>query len=101
MFDIEVTPVGCVKTLPDTDNDGNYVEGTGGRYDFFFFVKAADVPKIAIKRFEFGMRWWSDIYLNKGDNIYPPEFCTVYSANAVTQVSPTGVHGNIVDISTN
>ena len=42
--------------------DGEEVEGTGGRTDFFFFVKAADVPKFAIKRFPFGMRWWEDVY---------------------------------------
>eukprot|EP00966_Prymnesium_polylepis_P217170 5026061-Prymnesium_polylepis.1 len=55
-FDIEPTPVGCVETLPDTDGDGIEVEGTGGRDDFFFFVKVADLPKFAVKRFTFGMR---------------------------------------------
>ena len=78
MFDIEVTPVGCVKTLPDTDRYGMTIEGTGGRYDFFFFVKAGDVPKFAVKRFEFGMRWWSDVYFNHGQNIYPPDFLDAY-----------------------
>ena len=58
IFDIEPTPVGCVETLPDTDGNGVEIEGTGGRHDFFFFVKAADVPKFALKRLRFGMRWW-------------------------------------------
>ena len=41
-FDIEPTPVGCVETLPDTNADGVEIEGTGGRHDFFFFVKVSD-----------------------------------------------------------
>ena len=78
IFDIAVTPVGCVTTLPDKDDDGVNVEGTGGRHDFFFFVKAADVPKFAVKRFEFGMRWWSDVYFNNHEDIYPVEFLNAY-----------------------
>ena len=77
-FDIEVTPVGCVETLPDVDESGENIEGTGSRHDFFFFVKAADVPKFAVKRFRFGMRWWSDVYFNNGEGIYPPEFLKAY-----------------------
>ena len=76
-FDIQVTPVGCVTTLPDIE-DGKEVEGTGGRTDFFFFVKASDVPKFAIKRFPFGMRWWEDVYFNEGEHIYPLEFRRAY-----------------------
>ena len=77
-FDIEPTPVGCVETLPDTDADGVEIEGTGGRHDFFFYVKMADVPKFAIKRFEFDMRWWEDVYFNNGEFIYPIEFRQAY-----------------------
>lgn len=78
IFDIEVTPVGCVETLPDTDEHGKKIEGTGGRYDFFFFVKFEDVPKFAVKRFQFGMRWWEDIYFNNDESIYPIEFRSAY-----------------------
>ena len=77
-FDIEVTPVGCVTTLPDVDHSGVNIEGTGGRHDFFFFVNLVDVTKFAIKRFQFGMRWWSDVYFNEGEHIYPPEFLKAY-----------------------
>ena len=77
-FDVEPTPVGCVETLPDTDADGVAVPGTGGRCDFFFFVNLADVPKFAIKRFQFGMRWWEDVYFNNGEDIYPIEFRRAY-----------------------
>ena len=76
-FDIQVTPVGCVTTLPDIKY-GEEVKGTRGRTDFFFFVKAADVPKFAIKRFPFGMRWWEDVYFNEGEHIYPLEFRRAY-----------------------
>ena len=62
MFDIKITPVGCVKTLPDRDENGEDIADTGGRYDFFFYVEHKDILKFAIKRFMFGMRWWSDVY---------------------------------------
>lgn len=81
-FGIEVIPVGCVETLPDVDESGENIEGTGGRHDFFFFVKMADVPKFAIKRFQFGMRWWADIYFNNGEDIYPPDFLEAYPDTA-------------------
>ena len=81
-FDIDVTPVGCVTTLPDRDEGGVEIQGTGGRHDFFFFVKLADVPKFAVKRFQFGMRWWSDVYFNNGEDIYPSEFLKAYAIRA-------------------
>lgn len=77
-FHIEITPVGCVETLPDSDEHGESIEGTGGRVDFFFFVNAQDISKFAFKRFKFGMRWWEDIYFNNGEDIYPFEFCSAY-----------------------
>ena len=63
-FGIQVKPVGCVTTLPDIE-DGEEVEGTGGRIDFFFFVKDADAPKFALTRFPFGMRWWGGRLLQR------------------------------------
>ena len=78
VFDIEPVPVGCVETLPDIDEEGAEIEDTGGRCDFFFYVKEDDVPKFAIKRFRFGMRWWEDIYYNNGEDIYPIQFREVY-----------------------
>ena len=81
-FGIEVTPVGCVTTLPDVDMAGEKIEGTGGRHEFFFFVKLTDVPKFAAMRFRFGMRWWSDVYFNNGQDIYPAEFLEAYPYTA-------------------
>ncbi|MEC7484598.1 MAG: hypothetical protein VX998_07400, partial [Candidatus Thermoplasmatota archaeon] len=77
-FGIDVIPVGCVETLPDKNEFGEDVEDTGGRSDFFFFVKVEDVPKFAIKRFQFGMRWWSDVYFNGQEDIYPDAFRAAY-----------------------
>lgn len=78
VFDIEPIPVGCVETLPDTDSAGVEIEGTGGRHDFFFYVKIADIPKFAFKRFRYGMRWWEDVYFNNNEHIYPVEFRNAY-----------------------
>ena len=77
-LDIVPTPVGCVETLPDKDEAGDAVPDTGGRVDFFFVVDRADVPKFANKRFQFGMRWWEDVYFNDGQDIYPADFRAVY-----------------------
>ena len=77
-FGIQITPVGCVETLQDLNDDGEEVFGTGGRSDFFFFVNTADVSKFARKRFSFGMRWWEDVYFNDQEDIYPTKFREAY-----------------------
>lgn len=78
VFDIVPTPVGCVETLPDTDEDGINIPDTGGRHDFFFYVNMADMPKFAFQRFQYGMRWWEDVYFNNNEDIYPIEFRNAY-----------------------
>lgn len=78
VFDIEIIPVGCVTTLPDVDHSGLTIEHTGGRHDFFFFVKTDDMLKFARKRFKFQMRWWSDVYFNNDEHIYPLKFLKAY-----------------------
>ena len=80
IFDIQIAPVGCVTTMPNSDADGKEISGTGGRHDFFFFVNTQDVPKLARKRLEFGMRWWEDVYFNEGEDISPIEFRQAYCA---------------------
>lgn len=81
-FDIVPEVVGCVETLPDKDEYGQDVPDTGGRVDFFFYVKMADVPKFAFERFKFSMRWWEDVYFNNGQDIYPSDFLKAFP-NAV------------------
>ena len=73
-----MTVVGCVKTLPNKDEEGNDVEGTGGRTDFFFFVKGPGISAFMMRRFGAGMRWWEDVYFNKQESIYPPDFLSAY-----------------------
>ena len=59
-------------TFPDQEN-GENVEGTGGRNDIFFAVHEEDVAKFAVPRFQYHMRWVEDV-LAKGNyksEIYP------------------------------
>jgi len=62
-----------VVTLPDTDNSGCAVPGTGGRIDIFFAVHCDDVGKFSLSRLKAGIRWIEDV-LSKGNytsSIYP------------------------------
>ena len=87
-FDIVPTLVGCVETLPDKDEDGINVPNTGGRLDLFFYVNLSDMAKFVFKRFWFGMRWWTDIYFNKGEDIYPLDFRTAFPRVGWTDTRP-------------
>ena len=69
--------VALVKTLPDVEN-GEVIEGTGGRSDLFFKVHNADIGKFAVWRFQYGMRWWEDVFFNHQEGIYPQEIRTKY-----------------------
>ena len=77
-FGIEIDIVGCVTTLPDKDEMGFDIKDSGGRHDFFFYVKHADMNKFALKRFAFQMRWWQDVYFNNSEHIYASEFCAAF-----------------------
>ena len=70
-FGIECQYLEEVETLPDLDENGNIVEETGGRNDVFFAIKNDDVPKFAVKRFMYGIRWAEDA-LPQNKEIYPP-----------------------------
>ena len=69
-FGIECQYLEEVETLPDLDENGNIVEETGGRNDVFFAIKNGDVPKFAVKRFMYGIRWAEDA-LPQNKEIYP------------------------------
>lgn len=60
------------KTLPDIDEDGNPIAGTGGRNDLLFQIADEDLGKFAIWRFNYDMHWWED-YLDSGNNRVPKE----------------------------
>tara|TARA_R100000008_G_scaffold10615_1_gene5323 strand:+ start:620 stop:1024 length:405 start_codon:yes stop_codon:yes gene_type:complete len=76
-FDIEPVIVGVVETLPNPEHREMEDPPTGGRPDFFFYLKDEDVPKLVLRRFQYGMKWWQDVYYNSGD-IYPTEFKEAY-----------------------
>jgi hypothetical protein len=66
--------VGCFETLPDRDSYGVSIADTGGRIDAYFLIHTDDIPKFAVKRFAFGMRWVDDVLDNeRGQTIYPPK----------------------------
>lgn len=68
-----------VKTLPDLDDDGNDVEGTGGRNDAFFYVHDEDIQHFAIPRLKMGIRWWEDVIkYNNNSHLYTEEFLEKY-----------------------
>ena len=53
------------KTLPGDD-------GEGGRNDLLFYVADEDVPKFALWRLQYGMRWWED-YTESSSDIIPDD----------------------------
>ena len=68
-----------VWTNPDIDEDGKPIKGTGGRSDLLFYIHDEDIPKFAIKRLEYGIRWWEDVVsYNKGSYLYPQEVLDKY-----------------------
>lgn len=71
-----------VKTLPDTDDNGNPVPDTGGRNDLFFYVHEDDIAHFAVPRLSMGIRWWEDVVgYNNNSHLYTPEFL---AANPLT-----------------
>tara|TARA_R100000908_G_C3660361_1_gene87892 strand:+ start:206 stop:580 length:375 start_codon:yes stop_codon:yes gene_type:complete len=82
-INVEITTVGCVRTLP---NKGDTTGETGGRCDFFFYLKSEDIPRFAVARFAYGVRWWEDVYFNKGENIYPRDFREAYPDPNIEEV---------------
>lgn len=94
---IEPVIVGCVRTLPDLEHRNMEKPETGGRSDFFFYVKDEDISRFAVPRFQYGMRWWEDIFYNKGQDIYPEEFLRAYpDPNAKPKKTEHGIHTLLV-----
>lgn len=60
-----------VFTFPDKNMYGEPVSGTGGRCDLFFAVHSGDIPKFALARLKYGMRWLEDVYGNRQGHLYP------------------------------
>lgn len=64
-------------TMPDRDDTGAKVPGTGGRTDIIFALHDEDVMKFAVPRLQMGIRWIEDVLDNEQANrtwnwsIYP------------------------------
>lgn len=69
-----------VHTLPDKDENGKDVDGTGGRADLFFYIADEDIKKFAVPRLQYGIRWWEDVLSNGQGVLYPKEILDKYPA---------------------
>lgn len=69
-----------VWTNPNIDENGNPIEGTGGRSDLLFYIHDEDIPKFATKRLEYDIRWWGGdvVFNNKGGYLYSQEVLDKY-----------------------
>lgn len=77
-FLLEQTGARCqyleeIETLPDLDEDGFPIKGTGGRIDTFFAMHQDDVQKAAVPRLQMGIRWLEDVLApnNYRQKLYP------------------------------
>ncbi len=73
-FQVKVQYLENILTTPNTDNDGNPVEGTGGRSDLFFAVEQDGLtPTFCVGRLYYGIRWIEDVLseCNYTSRIYP------------------------------
>ena len=52
--------IGVFETAPDYNDDTS-----GGRHDLCFYVASEDIPKFAVPRFAYGMRWLEDVLDNE------------------------------------
>ena len=66
------------ETLQDKDAYGDSVEGTGGRHDILFYINDDDIPKFAIWRLSYGIRWWEDFLDNGHGDIVPQNILEKY-----------------------
>ena len=66
--------IGEVTTKPDWDDPE-----TGGRVDLLFYVATEDLPKFAVARLAYGMRWLEDVLMNEARRITESEGPDGYS----------------------
>jgi len=67
---VRVQYLESIITGPDCDKRGRPVMNTGGRTDVLMAIHDDDTGKFAIPRFQFGIRWLEDVYLNGQGDIY-------------------------------
>ena len=70
-----------VTTLPDVDEQGKAIPGTGGRTDLFFLMHDESVGKYAVQRLQCGIRWLEDVVkYNPGAHLYNQSILEKYPA---------------------
>lgn len=57
------------------------IELSSGRNDLLFFIHDEDITKFAVKRLQYGIRWWEDIFYNNQECEYPGHITRKYKAN--------------------
>ena len=57
--------IGTAVTRPDMEEQDTLAPETGGRFDFFFSFNDLDIPRVAIPRLAYGVRWWEDVVDNE------------------------------------
>jgi len=63
-----------VITLPNKDENGNVIIGTGDRKDLFFYINEKDERRFGIWKFIYGMIYWEDC----DKTIYPKKIIKKY-----------------------
>lgn len=71
-FGVRIKFEAQVFTLPGRD-------GEGGRSDLFFYIHNDDIPKFAVRRFKYRIRWWEDVLRNGNEELYTEEFLLAHS----------------------
>lgn len=54
------------------------IELSSGRNDLLFFIHDEDVQKFAVKRLQYGIRWWEDVFYNNQEDEYPGSIVNKY-----------------------
>lgn len=62
--------IDVITTIPNKDENGNIIIGTGGRKDLFFYINEKDETRFRIWKFVYGMIYWEDC----DKDIYPISF---------------------------
>lgn len=57
------------------------IELSSGRNDLLFFIHDEDITKFAVKRLQYGIRWWEDIFYNNQEEEYPGHIISKYKVN--------------------
>jgi hypothetical protein len=69
-----------IKFCEEVITNGNIERNEeGGRHDLLFFVHSEDLQSFAMKRLEYGIRWWEDVVkYNDGAYLYSEEILNKY-----------------------